>query len=225
MHLRITVNSLAKLSITLIILSAVTLSLAAATAANAENSTDFLFSLVKNANATVTEAYSKLEAQATSIPQDSLTAYNQALTLADEAANQLKAGNVSEANSKALQALHQFKEALRIVYEAFPEQPTDAEIASQKTLALQSTIDRAHAQLQRLENLTVFAAATGYNTTAIESKIETAKALLTNASHSLNQQNFEATSNSLQEAKTLVEDLLSHVNNFATTLKIQRLDG
>lgn len=214
-------NSLAALSLTLIVLSAVTLSFAAATAANTENSTDFLFSLIQNANATVTETYSRLEAQSTNIPQDSLTAYNQALLLADEAANQLQTGNISEANSKALQALQQFKEALSIVYEAFPEQPTETE----RTIALQSAINRAQAQLQRLENLTVFAAATGYNTTAIEAKIETAKALLTNASHSLNQQNLEATSNSLQEAKTLVEALLSHVNNFATTLKIQRLDA
>jgi hypothetical protein len=219
LHSKLTINSLAALSLTLIVLSAVTLSFAAATATNTENSTDFLFSLVQNANATVTDAYNRLEAQANSIPQDSLTAYNQALLYADEAANQLQAGNFSEANSKALQALQQFKEALRIVYEALPEQPTEAE----KTIALQSAIDRANAQLQRLENLTGLAASTGYNTTALETNIETAKALLTNASHSLNQQNFEAASNSTAEAKTLIENLLSHVNTFAATLRIQRL--
>ncbi len=221
MHSKSKVNSLAALSLTLIVLSALTLSFAAATATNTENSTDFLFSLVQNANATVTEAYNRLEAQDIAAPQDSLTAYNQALLYADEAANQLQAGNISEANSKALQALQQFKEALRIVYEAYPEQPTETE----KTIALRSAIDRASAQLQRLENLTRLAASTGYNTTRLEANIETAKALLTNASHSLNQQNFEAASTSLEEAKTLIENLLNNVNNFAATLKIQRLNA
>jgi hypothetical protein len=90
---------------------------------------------------------------------------------------------------------------------------------------LQSAIDRAQAQLQRLENLTSLAASTGYNTTTLEVNIETIKALLTNASRNLNQQNFEAASNNIEEANTLIENLLSHVNTFAATLKIQRLNA
>jgi len=220
---KLTLNSLTALSLILIILSALTLSFAAAATANTENSTEFLFSLVQNANATITETYSRLEAQAISIPQDSLTAYNQALLLAEEAANQLNADNFSEANSKALQALQKFKEALRIVYEAFPEQPTETQVTLEKTVALQSAIDRSYAQLQRLENLTRVAAATGYNTSALEAEIETATALLTNASRSLSQRDFETASNSTTKAKAVIENLLSHVNTLAVTLKIQRL--
>jgi hypothetical protein len=184
-----------------------------------------VFSLVQNANATVTETYSRLEAKAITIPQDSLTAYNQALLYANEATSLMQAGNYSEANTKAIQALQKFKEALRIVYETVPEQPTEAQIAREKTVALQSAIDRSYAQLQRLENLTGFAAATGYNTTVLEAKIETAKAMLANASRSLNQRNFEAALNSTAEAKALIENLLSRVNTLAATLKIQRLEA
>jgi hypothetical protein len=223
LHSKSTINPLATITLILIAISALTFSFAAAATTSTENSTDFLFSLVQNANATVTETYNRLEANATVIPQDSLTAYNQALLLANEATTQLQAGNISDANSKALQALQKFKEALRIVYEAFPETPTEAQLTLERTVALQSAIDRSYEQLQRLENLTGFAAATGYNTTALEDKIETAKALLTNASLSLNQQNFEAASNSTAEAKTLIENLLSHVNALADTLKVQRL--
>jgi hypothetical protein len=219
LHSKLTINSLAALSLILIVLSALTLFFAAAKALNTENSTAFLFSLVQNANATVTEAYNRLEAQDIAPPQESLTAYNQALLYADEAANQLQAGNISESNSKAIQALQQFKEVLCIVYEAYPEQPT----ATERTIALQSAIDRASAQLQRLENLTRLVASTGYNTTRLEDTIGTAKALLIHASRNLNQQNFEAASNSLEEAKILVANLLNHVNTFAATLKIQRL--
>ena len=223
MHSKSTINQFTTITLILITFSALAFSFAAATTTNAENTTEFLLSLIQNANATVTETYSRLEANATSIPQDSLAAYNQALLLADEAASQLQADNISEANNKAIQALQKFKEALRIVYEAFPEQPTEAQITREKTATIQSAIDRSYAQLQRLENLTGFAAATGYNTTAFEEEIETAKALLANASRSLNQQNFEAASNSTAEAKTLIENLLSHVNTFAATLKVQRL--
>jgi hypothetical protein len=225
LHSKSTINPLATITLILIAISALTFSFAVAATTSTENSTDFLFSLVQNANATVTETYSRLEANATAIPQDSLTAYNQALLLANEAASQLQAGNISDANSKAIQALQKFKEALRIVYEAFPEQPTEAQITLERTVALQSAIDRSYEQLQRLENLTGFAAATGYNTTALEDKIETAKALLANASLSLNQQNLEAASNSTAEAKTLIENLLSNVNTLAATLKVQRLEA
>ena len=225
MHSKSTINQFAAITLILITFSALAFSFAAAATSNAENSTEFLFSLIQNANATVTEAYSRLEANATAIPQDSLAAYNQALLLADEATSQLQAGNISEANNKAIQALQNFKEALRIVYEAFPEQPTEAQITREKTATIQSAIDRSYAQLQQLENLTGFAAATGYNTTMLEAEIETAKALLANASRSLNQQDFEAASNSTAEAKILIANLLNRVNTFAATLKVQRLEA
>jgi len=213
------------MTLILIVVSAMTLSFVAAATTSLENSTDFLFSLVQNANATVTENYNRLESQATAIPQDSLTAYNQALLLANKAEIQLQEGNISSANANALQALQKFKEALRIVYEAFPEQPTEAELTLEKTVALQSAINRSYEQLQRLENLTSFAAATGYNTTMLEAKIETIKALLANASSNLSQKNFEAALNNTAEAKGLVENLLSNVNTLAATLKVQRLEA
>ena len=223
MHSKSKINQHAAMTLTLIVISALTLSFAAAATTNTENTTDFLFTLVQNANATVTETYNRLEANATAIPQDSLTAYNQALLLANEAENQLQAGNTSAANNKAIQALQKFKDALRIIYEAFPETPTEAQLTLEKTVALQSAIDRSHEQLQRLENLTGFAAATGHNTTALEDKIETAKALLANASLSLSKLDFAAASNSTAEAKTLIENLLSRINTLADTLKVERL--
>ena len=225
MHSKSTINSLVTITLILLIFSALTLSFAAAATTSAENKTEFLLSLMQNANTTITETYNRLESQATSIPQDSLNAYNQALLLADEVTSQMQAGDFSEANSKALEALQQFKEALRIVYEVFPETPTEAQITLEKTVALQSAIDRAYLQLQQLENITSFVAASGYNTTMLEANIETITALLTNASRNLNQKSLEVASNNTSAAKTLIENLLSHINNFAATLKIQRVDA
>ena len=225
MHSKQKTNTLIAATLILTTLSALTLSFAAATTTNVTNSTDFLFSLIQNANAIVTEAYTRLEANATAIPQDSLTAYNQAIVLAGEAESQLQAGNTSEADTLAIQALQKFKEALRILYDTIPEQPTEAQVTYGKTVAVQSAINRCSEQIQRLENLTAIAKSTGYNTTSLEARIEIANALLANASRSLNQQDFDAASNATAEAKQLVENLLSHVDDFAATLKIQRLDS
>ena len=224
MHSKLKFKSLTTITLILLIFSALTLSFAAAVTLNTENKTEFLFSLIKNVNTTIAETYDRLELNATSIPEDSLSAYNQALLLADDAANHMATGNFSEANNKALQALQQFKEALRIVYETVPETPTEAQITLERTIALQSAIDRAYLQLQQLENLTSFAAATGYNTTVLEAKIDTAKDWLTNASLNLKQESYRSALNSTEAAKALIEKLLTRVNNFAATLKIQRLD-
>ena len=225
MHSKSIVNSLATITLILLIFSALTLSLAAAVTASNETKTEFLFSLIQNANTTITQTYTSLESNGTSIPQDSLDAYDQALSLAGEATSQMQAGNFSEANSNALQALQQFKESLQIVYETVPETPTEAQIALERTVALQSAIDRAYLQLQQLENLTIFATATGYNTTILEANIETANAWLTNASRNLNQKSYGAALASTVAAKSLIENLLTRVYNFAATLKIQRLDA
>jgi hypothetical protein len=77
--------------------------------------------------------------------------------------------------------------------------------------------------LQRIENLTRFAAAAGYNTTALEAKIQTGKALLDNASSNIAQNRFEAASVNLADAKTLIDSLVNALNNIAANLKIQRL--
>jgi hypothetical protein len=223
LHSKSIVNWLAILTLILISVSVLTFSFTTAATTGLENRTEFLFSLVQNANATVTDVYRRIEAKSLPIPQDSLTEYDQALLLANQATNLLHAGNYSEANRKALQALQKFKEALRIVYETIPEQPTDAEITFQKTVAVKSAIDRSYEQLQRLENLTGFAASAGYNTTSLEAKIETIKTLLDTASSNLNQKNLEAASNSTAEAKALIDNLMGYVHNLATTLKIQRL--
>jgi hypothetical protein len=223
LHSKSIVNWLAILTLILISVSVLTFSFTTAATTGLENRTEFLFSLVQNANATVTDVYRRIEAKSLPIPQDSLTEYDQALLLANQATNLLHAGNYSEANRKALQSLQKFKEALRIVYETIPEQPTDAEITFQKTVAVKSAIDRSYEQLQRLENLTGFAASAGYNTTSLEAKIETIKTLLDTASSNLNQKNLEAASNSTAEAKALIDNLMGYVHNLATTLKIQRL--
>ncbi|MCW4044269.1 MAG: hypothetical protein NWE94_01980 [Candidatus Bathyarchaeota archaeon] len=223
MHSKLIINRLAAIGVILITVSALMLSFAGAATTRTESSTEFLFSLIQNANATLNSAYCRLNVEGVTIPQKSLSAYEQALLLADEAASQLQAGNFSESNSKAIQALQQFKEALRIVYAAFPEQPTEAEITFEKIATLQSGISRSYVQLQRLENLTAIASEAGFNITLLKAKIEDVKALLANASRSLNQRDFEAALSSAAQAKALINNLLSHVEGIAADLKIQRL--
>jgi len=171
----------------------------------------------------VVEIFRQFEADGKTIPQASLNEYNQALLLAEESRSLLQAGSYSEAGSKIIQALQKFKNALRIVYTTIPEQPTETETALEKTVQLKSSVNRYSEQLERIENLTRFAAAVGYNTTALEAKIQTAKALLDRASSNIDQKRFEAASNNLADAKALIDSLVNALNNIATNLKIQRL--
>lgn len=188
-----------------------------------KDKTEDLFSLLQESNATVVEIFRQLEADGKTVPQASLNEYNQALILAEESRSLLQAGSYSEADGKIVQALQKFKNALRIVYTTIPEQPTETETALERTVQLKSSINRYYEQIQRIENLTRFAAAVGYSTTALEAKIQTVKALLDRASSNIDQKRFEAASVNIADAKALIDSLVNALNNIAANLKIQRL--
>ena len=183
---------------------------------NSESGAEFMFSLFQKTNATVAEVFSQLEAKSIAVPQASLDEYNQALLLSDEAASLLQSGNFSGANTKVVQALQKMKEALRIVYAGGYEQPSEAEIALQRTIELKSALNRSYSQLHQLEDLARYTANAGYNTTVLDAKIAVVKSLLDNATLSLNQKNLEAASNSLDEAKTFIARLTESFKRLAT---------
>jgi len=212
--------TLIALTLSAVILSSTTAATQGATDLKAQ--ADSLFTILEKANVTVTEVFRQLEAKDIAVPQASIEQRDQALFLADEAKSLIQAGNYSEANSKIIQALQNFKEALRIIYTTIPEQPTETETALERIAQLNSSISRYQEQLQRIENLTRFAAV-GYNTTALETKIQTVKALLDSASSNIEQKHFGAALNNLAEAKTLIDNLVDALNNIAANLKIQRL--
>jgi DNA repair exonuclease SbcCD ATPase subunit len=135
----------------------------------------------------------------------------------------LQAGNYSEANSKIIQALQKLKEALRIVYTTIPEQPTETEVNVEKAVQLKSSINRYNEQLARIENLTRYAAAAGYNITALEDKIQTMRSLLATALANVDQRRFEAALANLAEVETLGKRLSSSLSNIASDLKIERI--
>jgi hypothetical protein len=226
LHSKHALKWLAILTLIVITLSAVVLSsttTATQGATDLRDKADSLFTLLEKANVTVTEVFRQLEAKDIAIPRTSLEQRDQALLLADEAKSLIQAGNYSEAESKIIQALQKLKEALKIVYTTIPEQPTETETALERTAQLKSSINRYHEQMQRIENLTRFAAAAGYNTTALEAKIQIVKTLLDKASSNIDQKRFEAASVNLADAKALIDSLVNALNNIAANLKIQRL--
>ena len=187
--------------------------------------TQDLFLFFQKANATVTEIFHKFKTDGKTIPQESLNEHDQAILLANEAQSLIQSGNYSEANSKVIQALQKLKEALRIVYMELPEQPTETETALERDAQLKSSVNRYYEQLERIENITRLAATVGYNTTMLETKIQTVKALLDNALVNLYKKRFEAASNNLAEAKALIDRVVEALKDFAANLKIQRIDA
>jgi len=213
-------------ALTLVTVSA--LILAASSAAvqqttTASDKTQDLFALLQESNSTVTEIFRQFQAKGKTIPQASLNEYDQALVLAEESRSLLQTGNYSEANNKIIQALQKLKEALRIVYTTIPEQPSESEVSVEKAVQLKSSINRYHEQLERIENLTRFAATVGYNTTALENEIQTMRSLLVTALSNVDQRRFEAALANLAEVETLGERLLSSLSNIASDLKIERI--
>ena len=226
MHLKLASKWLVIIGLIFVALSALILASTKAAVPNAtaaKDKTEDLFSLLQDSNATVAEIFRQFKAEGKTIPQASLSEYDQALVLAEESRSLLQAGNYSAADSKIIDALQKFKEALRIVYTTFPEQPTETETALERAIQLKSSINRYYEQLQRIENLTRIASAAGYNTTTVENRVQTVRSLLETASNNVDQKRFEVASNNLAEAKSLIDSTASFFNNLASDLKIQRI--
>ena len=185
--------------------------------------TQDLFLLLQNANASISSIFQQLEADGETVPQASQYEYNQALVLAEESEILIKAGKYSEANIKIILALQKLKETLRIIEEVIPWQQTEAELNLELVVQLRSSMNRYYEQLERIENLTNFAASVGYNTTHLEDMIQTIRNLLETASTNIDQKNFEMASENLAEAKAIGIQTIDAISNFADNLKIQRI--
>jgi hypothetical protein len=226
LQLKLASKWLITVGLVLVALSALILASTKAAVSNVKaekEKTDALFSIIRDSNATVAEIFRQFKADGKTIPQASLEEYGQALALVEESRRLLQAGNYSAADSKIIDALQKFREALRIVYATFPEQPTEPEIALEKTVQLKSSIDRYYDQLARIENLTGLASAAGYNTTVLETKVQATKSFLESASRNVNLPSFDAASENLAEAKFLIDRIAGFFNNFASDLKIERI--
>jgi len=182
-----------------------------------------LFSILEEANATVVKVYRQLEAKGIAAPQDSLLQYNQALLLASEADSMIQLGKYSEASATCIEAIQKLKESLRIIYGSVTEQPSEFEANIEKTIALNSSINRFFDQLHKIENLTSIARANGFNTTELETQTKTVQSLLSEASNKMKEGELDAASENLFEAKALISNLSSNLNELATDLKVQRL--
>jgi len=182
-----------------------------------------LFSILEEANATVVKVFRQLEAKGIVAPQNSLLLYNQALLLASEADSMIQQGKYSEASATVIEAIQKLKESLRIIYGSVTEQPSEFEANVEKTIALNSSINRFYEQLHKIENLTSIARANGLNTTEMETQAETVQSLLSEASDKIEEGKLEIASENLSEARALINILSDNLNELAIELKVQRL--
>ena len=182
-----------------------------------------LFSILEEANATVVKVFRQLEAKGIVAPQNSLLLYNQGLLLASEADSMIQLGKYSEASATVIEAIQKLKESLRIIYGSVAEQPSEFEANVEKTIALNSSINRFYEQLHKIENLTSIARANGFNTTEMETQAETVQSLLSEASDKIEEGKLEIASENLSEARALINILSDNLNELAIELKVQRL--
>jgi hypothetical protein len=183
-----------------------------------------MFSLLEDTNSTVIEIFHQLESEGFTIPQESYNEYNQALVLADESQILIQTGEYSNAENKIIQALDKFKESLKLAYESIGDQPPLTTTSIEKYFQIQSSINRYTEFLGQIQNLTHLVSQAGFNTTALQERIQTITSLLARATNNLEQKRFDAALRNIDEAKKISDNLINKLKDFAANLKTERLE-
>ncbi len=183
-----------------------------------------LLNILDTVNASVVEAFSRLDAQDIPVPPNAETKYNEGIAHAEEAVSLMNAENYSEASSEAVEAMQSFKEALIILQEAAPVEPTETEVTAEKAISLRANITRAFEHVERLENLTAKARAAGYNTTGIENRLSTAKNHLENATRELDRLNLAGVVEELGAARALLVELKELYDRVVNLVKVSNTE-
>ena len=188
------------------------------------NKAETLFSLLEESNNTVVTIFDQLEEDGIILPQESIIEYEKANVLAAESQILINSGNYSNAEISIIQALDKLKDALRIAYESFQDQPVQPATSLEKYVRIQSSIKRYSELLERIQNQTILVSLSGFNTTSLGDKIQTVISLLNRATINLDQSRFGAALRNIDEAKSLSDSIIAVFRDFAINLKTTRLE-
>ena len=186
-----------------------------------------LLNILGTVNASVVEAFSRLDDQNIPVPPNAETKYNEGIAHAEEALRLMNAGSYSEASSEAVEAMQNFKETLIILQEASPVEPTETEVTAEKAISLKANITRAYEHVERLENLTAKARRAGYNTITIDglsANLSIAKNHLEDASDKLESGNLTGATEKLRKARALLDELKELYDRLVNLVKISNTE-
>ncbi len=187
-----------------------------------ENEAVFLIATFKNANQSITQTISNLEAKAVVIPQLCIETFREAQDLGNQAIALNRQGMVSQAKDVAMRALQKIRETLTLLNSVADEVPTEQEDYKR---TLQSTIDRDYSLLERFENVGTSASSHGTNITVIMPKLSALKTNLDAATINLNQEELEQAINKIAQAQTLIDELTVYFNTLAATLNVEKVSA
>ena len=179
-----------------------------------------LLGILENSNTSITLEFSRFDAQNISVPQSAETVYAEGVMHAQQASSFMNQKQFSEACVEAVEATQKFEETLQLLQAVSPVEPTQTQLTAEAAISLKANITRAVQYLERLENLTAKASAAGYNTAAVQKRIEEVKLHLRNATQKLRALHLEAASEEFYIAKTLLDDLKQlfvRLTNLVTT--------
>ena len=188
-----------------------------------EAEAETLLSILGKANESLIEIFERLETKGVIVPEQAITEYHVGLSLADTAISLLTSGNISEANQKIIEAMQKFKDTLRIIYNAIEESLTKVEVDMERIARLKDSISRSFKYVLRLENLAMKANADGFNTTALESKIEDARTFLSDALVNFDRGDIENASSNLVQAEAILDQLMEHLRKLVYNIKVNRI--
>ena len=187
-----------------------------------DNETVFLIRTYRNANQSITQTISDLEAKAVAIPQPCIETFREAQTLGNQAIAMNQQGMYSQAKDFAMQAIQKIRETLTLLKSVTDETPTEKEDYKQ---TLQNTIDRDYSLLQRFENVVSSTSNHGTDITIVTSKLDALKTNLDTATIDLNQEELDQAVNKIGQAQTQIDELTDYFNTLATILNVEKVSA
>ena len=182
-----------------------------------------LLEIVEKANATVVTIYGDLEAKGLQVPQEALILYAEGLAKAEESFSLHDSGNYDKASIVAVEALKKFKESIDIVYDEIEEPPVQIESVVEVIIRLNNSITKGFRYLSYIENLFSILEANGYDTSAMEYKIQSARGLLYKALGELHGHKLKSVGETLAMFRDFLSNIMQRLEMISLDLKVGRL--
>ncbi len=140
--------------------------------------TERLLKILEKSETQVKKILERMEREGIPIPEASREKFEEGLSLVQEAIQLRDQADYGEADEKAVDAMEEFEEALKIAGEEAPPETSDIEAAAEKAIGLKRAIERAYNFADKVEALANKAQG---DVTTIRENIKEAKNHLKNA--------------------------------------------
>jgi len=198
-------KAISLIMITLLATSAMGLGLIPAQAAEPRSqAAETLLSVLENSHGKITARFDAVSSEGGQVPVEAHEQLQEAIQLREQAQAHFDAGEYEECIEQATKALNAYGKATAKLHadEKDDEEPEDEE--TEEKLGLFTAVDKAREHLEKLRSITSDLESLGIDVTWATDFLDQAEAALDSAEDELNQGNFKAAEELLEEARSLM---------------------